>query len=161
MGAICIKTAKNFFYKHYINILIAGGSMNFKINNNQPAFKAKYTVWGKQTKQETDDVYAKKIKILERNRQIAAKAQEYMLSEDIQKAISYLPEDTFVRLHTGVYDGEGKSKDDILGFSPFLSFEQRQKVSNKEILKLSLEPNGDLNTARIDNWFTELLDVYC
>lgn len=145
--------------------------MNFKINNAFAAFGAKYTINGKPSVQETSDVYDEQIKKLQRNRQIAVKAQEYMQSDHIQKSIKLLPEDSFVRLNTGVYDGEGKRKDDILGFTPFLSFEPRQIQQsgefnnrygkNSDILKLSLEQDGELSTYQIDNWFTNLLDFYC
>jgi hypothetical protein len=145
--------------------------MNFKINNAFAAFGANYTINGKPSAQETSEVYDEQIKKLQRNRQIAVKAQEYMQSDHIQQRIESLPEHSYVRLNTGVYDGKSERKDNILGFTPFLSFEptqieqfgkfNKQYGKNSDILKLSLKQDGELSTDSIDNCFTKLLDFYC
>lgn len=142
--------------------------MNFKVNNT--SFGAHFNVNGKQLAKETNKVYRSAIELLERNGKIATQLQEYMQSPHIQKAIDYLPKDTFVRLNTGILDREGTKADDILGFIPFLSFET--KSINEQInlghklgktgdkLQLSLNQTGELNTDEIDNWFDNLLHFY-
>ena len=75
--------------------------MNFKINNAMP-FKANLSINGKQLASETSKIYKAAVKLLEENGKIATQSQEYMQSPHIQKAINYLPSDTFVRL--GIMD---------------------------------------------------------
>ena len=143
--------------------------MNFKINNNA-SFGAHLSINGKQLATETDKIYQTTVELLERNRRIATQSQEYIASAHIQKAIDCLPGDTFVRLNTGILDGESKRADKILGFVPFLSFEtksineqinlSKQLGSSGDILKLSLDKTGKLNTDEIDNWLDNLLRFY-
>ena len=141
--------------------------MNFKINNLH--FGAQYTVYGKQSAQETNLVYGEKIKKLKLNRALATEAQGYLSSSKMQEKISELPKDTFVRLHTGILSRENK-EDEFLNFTPFLSFETRKineqaqlkKVcgDGADILKLSLNDKGGLDKAEINSWFDNLLDYY-
>ena len=143
--------------------------MDFKINNNA-SFGARLSINGKQLASETDKIYQTTVELLERNRRIATQSQEYIASAHIQKAIDYLPCDTFVRLNTGILDGENKRADKILGFIPFLSFEtksineqinlSKQLGSKGSILELSLDEAGKLNTQEIDSWFDKLLSFY-
>ena len=99
--------------------------MNLKINNTMP-FKANLRINGKQLAGETNKIYQNAIELLERNRRIATQSQEYIQEPHIQKAIGFLPKDTFVRLNTGILDGEGTKPDKILGFIPFLLLKQIQ-----------------------------------
>lgn len=143
--------------------------MNLKINNTMP-FKANLRIHGKQLASETNKIYQNAIELLERNRKIATQSQEYMQSPHIQKAVKFLPCDTFVRLNTGILDREGTKADDILGFIPFLSFETksineqinlaRHLEHAKDTLVLSLDEAGNLKTKEIDSWFDNLLSFY-
>lgn len=142
--------------------------MNFKINNT--SFGAHFNVNGKQIATETNKIYRTAIELLERNRKIATQSQEYMQAPHIQKAIEYLPQDTFVRLNTGIIDRKGAKADEILGFVPFLSFETKSINEQIELyhqlgkagdnLQLSLNEAGKLNTDEIDNWFDNLLHFF-
>ena len=142
--------------------------MNFKINNVN--FGAKYVVNGKQAPKETQKVYDRKIDRLEYQGKVASQAQEFMQEPIIEKYLAYLPEDTFIRLHTGVVDRGGEKADEILDFNPFLSFEtssiNKQIAITKElgkdgdILELSLNKLGKLNTSEIENWLNKLLMFY-
>jgi len=143
--------------------------MNFKINNNV-AFGARYIINGKQTLKETQKVYDKKIDKLEYRSKVALQTQEYMQEPLIQKYLEYLPEDTFVRLHTGIIDRNGKKEDEILDFNPFLSFETSsineqinlsRALNGGDTLELSLNQMGALDKKSIMDWFEELIEFYC
>ena len=88
--------------------------MNFKINNIN--FGAQYYVYGKQTPQKTMKAYDNEIATKEYRLKTAVQGQEYMETPLVQDYLDWIPEDTFVRLHTGVLDGEGKRKDEFLDF---------------------------------------------
>lgn len=143
--------------------------MNFKINNIN--FAAKYTIWGKQTPKETQNVFDRKIDKLDYNARVATQAQEYLQEDELIKCyIETLPEDTFVRLHTGVIDGENKREDEILDFTPFLSFETKsineqiniakELGANGDTLELRLNDLGNLDKKSINNWFENLFEFY-
>jgi len=142
--------------------------MNLKINTLP--FKANYSINGKQTAKQTSFVYETEQKRLKKNGKIATQSQEYLESPHIQKAIDYLPKDTFVRLNTGILDKQTNGVDEILGFTPFISFETksineqieiyRTLGENGDSLSLSLDENGELNKKEIDNWFANLLSFY-
>ena len=134
-------------------------------------FGAKYTVMGKQTPLATSKVYEEKIQKLEKQRLTSVLAQQYMQTPQVQAYMEYLPEDTFVRLHTGIIDREGQKEDDILDFQPFLSFEtksineqiniSRYLGDNGDVLELNLNGLGNLDKKSINNWFENLLEFYC
>ena len=143
--------------------------MNFKINNI--SFGAKFSVWGKQTPKETQNVFDRKIDKLDYNARVATQAQEYLQEDELIKCyIETLPEDTFVRLHTGVIDGENKREDKILDFTPFLSFETKsineqinitRALNGGDTLELSLNQMGVLDKKPIINFFENLVEFYC
>ena len=139
------------------------------INNSNLNFTARYTIWGKQTPQETAEIYNQGTKKDIKNGEIAVQAQRYFESPYIQETIKQLPSDTFVRLHTGILDGENKKEDKILGFAPFVSFETNKineqiefakALDGADSLKLSLDEEGNLNTGAIDNWLGKVIDYY-
>ena len=142
--------------------------MNFKINNIN--FGAKFSVWGKQTPKETQKVYDAKIDRFEYQSKIATQAQEYMQDPLIQEYIEYLPKDTFVRLHTGIIDNRGNKEDEILDFTPFLSFETKsineqinitkELGANGDTLELRLNDLGNLDKKSINSWFENLFEFY-
>ena len=140
--------------------------MNLNINNL--GFGAKYTVWGKKTSAETAEVYSNAPAKFAQKGSIAAQAQEYMQTPSIQKSIQQLPKDTFVRLHTGVLDGEGKKDDIVLGFAPYVSFETKtineqiaakKRLNGQDDLKLSLDESGVLNKDEINNWLNSIANI--
>jgi len=143
--------------------------MNFKINNIN--FGAKFAIWGKQTPKETQKVFDKKINKLDYNERVATQAQEYLQEDELIKCyIETLPKDTFVRLHTGVIDGENKREDKILDFTPFLSFETKsineqinitRTLNGGDTLELSLNQMGVLDKKPIINFFENLVEFYC
>ena len=141
--------------------------MNLNLNNLN--FGAKYTVWGKQTPIETAQVYDSMPKKQADKASMAVQAQEYFETPFIQNCIAQLPEDTFVRLHTGVLDGENKKEDKVLGFVPFVSFETRtvneqlavaKKLNGGDLLKFSLDETGNLNKQEINKWFASILNYF-
>ena len=141
--------------------------MNKNINNL--SFGARYTVWGKQTPAETAKVYEDAARKYADNGSIAIQAQEYLATPSIQKCISELPKDTFVRFHTGVLDGEKKREDKVLGFVPYVSLETKtineqialSKALNKgDVLKLSLDESGCLDKNKINDWFSQIKKYY-
>ena len=141
--------------------------MNFNINSI--SFGARYTVWGKQTPSETAEVYDNAAKKYADNGLIAVQAQEYFATPSVQKCISELPKDTFVRLHTGVLDGEKKREDKVLGFVPYVSLETKtineqialsKTLDTGDVLKLSLDESGRLDTNKINEWFSQIKKYY-
>lgn len=142
--------------------------MNFKINNIN--FGAQFRVYGKQSVDKTNKVFDNEIMKREKQRRIATQAQEYFETPQIQNYIEHLPEDTFVRLHTGVVDGENKRKDEILEFMPFVSFETKsineqinisRELDGGDTLELSLNDFGVLNKKPINEFFENLIEFYC
>lgn len=141
--------------------------MNFNISNLN--FNARYTVYGKQSSAETVKVYEQGAAKFADKGTLAAQAQDYFETPFVQKCISELPEGTFVRLHTGVLDGQDKKEDKILGFTPFVSFEAKtineqfemhKRLNGGDSLKLSLDEQGDLNRNEINQWFNTIIDYY-
>ena len=141
--------------------------MNFKVNNI--SFGAQYSVYGKQSVDKTNKVYDNEIIKRENQRRIATQAQEYFESPQIQNYIEHLPEDTFVRLHTSILDGENERDDKILDFMPFVSFETKslneqinisRELDGGDTLELSLNGFGVLNKKPINEFFENLLEFY-
>ena len=83
--------------------------MNLNVNNVN--FGAKYTVYGKQTPSQTAQAYEHASAKFADKGNIAVQAQQYFETPAIQECIKELPKDTFVRLHTGILDGENKKDD--------------------------------------------------
>ena len=141
-----------------------------KIFFDNTSFRANYVVNGKQTPKETNSLYKEKIKMLEKNRRLAVQAQEYLQTPIMQEAISSLPHDSFVRLNTGVLDRGNAKEDEILEYTPFISFETRtineQIALNKNLgknvgmLDLSLDETGNLNKNQINDWFTSIMNYF-
>ena len=141
--------------------------MDFKINNIK--FGANYQVYGKQTADKTHDVYESAISKLEKQRKIAIQAQEYFETPEVQNLMEYLPQDTFVRLHTGIIDRHGKKEDEILDFMPFVSFETpsineqiniSRELNGKDALELSLNDMDVLDKKPIIGFFANLINFY-
>ena len=142
--------------------------MNLKISNL--SFNAKYKVFGKQTPQETQQVYDKDIDKKEYRAKVATQAQEYMQSPIIQEYLDWIPEDTFVCLHTGVLDGEKERSDKLLDFNPFLSFDaanineqiffSKNNLGAEDKLELTLNDFGVLDKKKINNWFDKIIEFY-
>ena len=141
--------------------------MNFNINNI--SFGARFTVWGKQTPAETAQVYDNAARKHADKGSIAVQAQEYFATPSVQKCISELPKDTFVRLHTGVLDGEKKREDKVLGFVPYVSLETKtineqialsKALDKGDVLKLSLDESGHLDKNKINEWFSKIKKYY-
>ena len=141
--------------------------MNLNINNLN--FGAKFTVYGKKTPAETAQVYDGAAKKYADKGLIAVQAQEYFATPQVQKCIKNLPKDAFVRLHTGILDGNNKKEDKVLGFVPYVAFETKtvteQFALSKELnegdrLKLSLDEEGHLNTQQINDWFQAITNYY-
>ena len=142
--------------------------MNFKINNIN--FTAQYRVMGKQTPTQTLSVFDNKIDKYIYRGKVASQTQEYMQDPLIQNYMEYLPDDTFVRLHTGIVDGESQRKDEILDFNPYLSFETKsineqiniaRTLDGGDTLELKLNEFGVLDKKPIINWFENLIEFYC
>ena len=141
--------------------------MNLSANNLN--FGAKYNVWGKQTCAQTAQVYKNAASKHSQKGLIAVQAQEYMQTPVIQKTVEQqLPKDAFVRLHTGVLDGEKKKEDMVLGFVPYIAFEAKtineqiaisKALGGQDTLKLSLDETGNLNKNEINNWL-DLIQKY-
>lgn len=141
--------------------------MNLNINNTN--FGARYTVYGKKTPKETAQVYDGAAKKYADKGSIAIQAQEYFATPQIQKCIKNLPKDAFVRLHTGVLDGDNKKEDKVLGFVPYVAFETKtineqfalsKALNDGDRLKLTLDESGHLNTQQINNWFKIIENYY-
>ena len=141
--------------------------MNFGINNVN--FAARYNVWGKQTSAETAEVYDNASAKFADKGSSAVQAQDYFETPVVQKCIAELPEDTFVRLHTGVLDGENKKEDKVLGFAPYASFETRtineqhkiaKKLDGQDNLKLRLDESGNLDKQQINDWLHAISKFY-
>ena len=142
--------------------------MNFKINNIN--FGAQYYVYGKQTPQKTMKAYDNEIATKEYRLKTAVQGQEYMETPLVQDYLDWIPEDTFVRLHTGVLDGEGKRKDEFLDFNPYLSFEtnnineqiqfSKNNLGVTDTLELTLNEFGVLDKKKINNWFEGIIEFY-
>ena len=160
---------RKFFYLDVLYWQVSNLENKMNINNSNLNFAARFTVWGKQNPSETAKVYNQGSKKDLKNGDIAVQAQYYFQTPFIQDSIKQLPADTFVRLHTGILDGEDKKEDKILGFTPFVSFETnkineqgrlQKALDGADSLKLSLDENGDLNTAAINEWFGKVINYY-
>ena len=142
--------------------------MNLKINNL--AFNARYRVFGKPTSQETQRVYDNDIDKKEYRVKVAVQAQEYMQTPQVQEYLDWIPEDTFVCLHTGVLDGEKERQDLLLDFNPYLSFDtknindqirfSKNNLGTQDRLELSLNDFGVLDKKKINNWLDEIIEFY-
>ena len=139
------------------------------LNINNVNFGAKFTVYGKKTPAETAKVYDNAAKKYADKGSIAIQAQEYFETPQIQKSIKNLPKDTFVRLHTGVLDGENRKEDKVLGFVPYVAIETKtineQCVLSKDLnegdkLKLSLDQSGILNKQEINEWLQTITNYF-
>ena len=142
--------------------------MDFKVNNTN--FCATYVVHGKQTSNEPDKVYCEALNTTKKQKDVAVQAQKYLASDKAQSYIKQLPQDSFVRLNTGVLDGEEKTDDKILNYTPFIAYQtktigEQAKVTQKlgaqgDRLELSLDKDNKLDTKKVDNWFENLIGYY-